>query len=174
MEKESTTDTYRRVILNIDDSITALLNGQRLNSALFHDSVEIDLYNEHVEQVLEGPKLNENLNLSMTVNQFYHSCSKTWLMPDKYLHMDIYAFLIDKCQDSIQRNRVNKEYQLFKERDLIPLLQFLLYFSDYMKKNKYGWNIGRGSSVSSYILFLLGVHKIDSLKYGLCVEEFLK
>jgi DNA polymerase III alpha subunit len=34
--------------------------------------------------------------------------------------------------------------------------------------------VGRGSSVASYVLFLIGVHKIDPIKYELPIEEFFK
>jgi len=34
--------------------------------------------------------------------------------------------------------------------------------------------VGRGSSVASYCLYLLGVHKINSLKFDLDIKEFLK
>ena len=36
------------------------------------------------------------------------------------------------------------------------------------------WGVGRGSSVASYALFLIGVHKIDSVKYDLDWREFLR
>jgi DNA polymerase III alpha subunit len=43
-----------------------------------------------------------------------------------------------------------------------------------MHQNNVVWGVGRGSSVASYVLYLLGVHKIDSLKYNLDIHEFLK
>ena len=43
-----------------------------------------------------------------------------------------------------------------------------------MRKNNIVWGVGRGSSVSSYVLFLMGVHKVDSMKYNLDIKDFLK
>jgi DNA polymerase III alpha subunit len=43
-----------------------------------------------------------------------------------------------------------------------------------MRKNKIVWGVGRGSSVASYVLFLIGIHKVNSLKYNLDIKEFLK
>jgi DNA polymerase III alpha subunit len=57
---------------------------------------------------------------------------------------------------------------------MLPVLQFLLYFIDKLKDNNIVWGVGRGSSVSSYVLFLMGVHRIDSVKYNLDIKEFLK
>jgi len=50
----------------------------------------------------------------------------------------------------------------------------MIYIVDMMRKNNLVWGVGRGSSVASYVLYLIGIHKIDSLKYNLNIEEFLK
>ena len=55
-----------------------------------------------------------------------------------------------------------------------PILQLLVYIIDIMRKNNLVWGVGRGSSVASYVLYLLGVHKVDSYKYSLDIKEFLK
>ena len=54
------------------------------------------------------------------------------------------------------------------------VLKFLVYLIDIMRSNNIVWGVGRGSSVSSYVLYLLGVHKVDSIKYGLDITDFLK
>ena len=50
----------------------------------------------------------------------------------------------------------------------------MIYLVDYMRKNKIVWGVGRGSSVASYVLYLIGVNKIDSIKYKLECQEFLR
>ena len=62
----------------------------------------------------------------------------------------------------------------FEARNLFPILQLLIYIIDTMRKNNLVWGVGRGSSVASYILYLLGVHKVNSVKYNLNIKEFLK
>jgi DNA polymerase III alpha subunit len=62
----------------------------------------------------------------------------------------------------------------FETRNLFPVLRILIYIIETMRKHKLVWGVGRGSSVASYVLYLLGVHKIDSLKYNLDINEFLK
>ena len=57
---------------------------------------------------------------------------------------------------------------------MITLLKYLKYLVDTMRENKIVWGVGRGSSVASYVLYLIGVHKIDSIKYELDIKEFLK
>jgi len=57
---------------------------------------------------------------------------------------------------------------------LFDLLRYLKYLVDTMNHNQVIWGVGRGSSVSSYVLYLLGVHRINSMYYDLDVGEFLR
>ena len=66
------------------------------------------------------------------------------------------------------------ELLLFQERDMFDLLKYLKYLVDTMRENNIIWGVGRGSSVSSFVLYLIGIHKINSLYYDLSIEEFLK
>jgi DNA polymerase III alpha subunit len=63
---------------------------------------------------------------------------------------------------------------MYKERNLYSLLRYMVYLVDTMRQHKIVWGVGRGSSVSSYVLFLIGIHKVDSLQYQLDIGEFLK
>ena len=57
---------------------------------------------------------------------------------------------------------------------MIDVLRYLKYLVDTMRKHKIVWGVGRGSSVASYCLFLIGVHRVDSVLYQLDIKEFLK
>ena len=95
-------------------------------------------------------------------------------MPKDYKSFDILEFLISLCKTEDETNRVLDEMKLFAQYDMIELLCYLKYLVDTMRENNIVWGVGRGSSVSSYCLYLLGVHKIDSIKYDLDIREFLK
>jgi DNA polymerase III alpha subunit len=96
-----------------------------------------------------------------------------WLIPDQYKNMDIESFLVDICpQENYQR--LVEELTIYRQKNMIPLLQTMKYIVDELRKNNVVWGVGRGSSVASYVLFLLGVHKVDSVKYRLPIEEFFK
>lgn len=97
-----------------------------------------------------------------------------WYMPEEYKELDIAKWLLDQCQTDAELQRVGKELLMYQERDLFPLLQYLKYLIDTMRENNVVWGLGRGSSVASYVLYLLGVHKVDSMFYDLDIEEFLK
>ena len=107
--------------------------------------------------------------------QAYHSANQTrWHMPDSYKNMDIAKYLLQLCKSEPELQRVGKELLLYQERDMFDLLRFLVYIVDTMRDNDIVWGVGRGSSVASYVLYLIGVHKIDSLYYDLDIAEFLR
>lgn len=96
-----------------------------------------------------------------------------WLIPHEYKNMDIEEFLISKCPKK-NYDRLIKELDLYHKNNMIPVLKTIKYIVDTLRKNNIVWGVGRGSSVASYVLFLLGVHKIDSVKYNLPIDEFFK
>jgi hypothetical protein len=95
-------------------------------------------------------------------------------MPKEYRDIDIAEYILGLCREDYELQRVGQELLLYQERNLFNLLRYLKYLVDTLRKNNVVWGVGRGSSVASYVLFLLGVHKIDSLYYELSVDEFLK
>ena len=97
-----------------------------------------------------------------------------WSMPDEYKDLDIAQWILDQCKTDAELQRVGQELLLYQERNLFDLLRYLHYLVDVLKENRVIWGVGRGSSVASYVLYLLGVHKINSLYYDLDITEFLK
>lgn len=97
-----------------------------------------------------------------------------WNMPDDYKELDIAKWLLERCQTQEELQRVGKELLLYQERNLFDLLRQLKYVIDTWRSNNIVWGVGRGSSVASYVLYLLGVHKINSIYYDLDIEEFLR
>jgi DNA polymerase III alpha subunit len=98
----------------------------------------------------------------------------SWHMPTEYFELDIAQWALDQCKTDAELQRVGEELLLFQERDLFNLLRWLKYFVDTMRANQVVWGVGRGSSVASYVLYLIGVHKINSMYYDLNIDEFLK
>jgi len=75
---------------------------------------------------------------------------------------------------SIEYERAYEELKEFDERGMYNLLRYMIYLVDFMRENNIVWGVGRGSSVASYVLYLIGVHRIDSIQYGLDWREFLR
>lgn len=120
------------------------------------------------------PKLINYRDQDISVEKFDLALQDKWKMPPEYENMDIAVWLLDRCETDEQRQRVGKELLMYLDRNLFKLLQYLKYLVDTMRKHNIIWGVGRGSSVSSYVLFLLGVHRIDSIYYDLPIEEFLR
>ena len=97
-----------------------------------------------------------------------------WHMPEQYKKINVLQWLLDKCQNNDEKQRVQIEFDLFEQKGFIKVLQFLIYFIDTLRANNIVWGVGRGSSVASFCLFLIGVHKINPMLYNLDHREFLR
>jgi len=98
----------------------------------------------------------------------------SWFMPEEYKQLDIEDYILKLAETAEQKQRVEQELTLFKSHAMMDVLQFLKYLVDTLRKNNIVWGVGRGSSVASYVLYLIGVHKVDSIKYNLDPTEFLR
>jgi DNA polymerase III alpha subunit len=88
--------------------------------------------------------------------------------------MDIAKWVLDQCRGEAELQRAGEELILFQEHDMFILLKYLKYLVDIMRKNNIIWGVGRGSSVASFVLFLIEIHRINSLHYDLSIDEFIK
>ena len=70
--------------------------------------------------------------------------------------------------------RVEEELLAFEKHNMINLLRYMIYLVDFMRKNNIVWGVGRGSSVASYVLYLIGVHRINSIQFDLDWKEFIR
>jgi DNA polymerase III alpha subunit len=102
--------------------------------------------------------------------------SQDFNIPQHYKEIDVEEYIRGLVPTGVAEasQRVDMELTLYKARNLYSILQLMIYIVDMMRKNNLVWGVGRGSSVASYVLYLIGIHKIDSLKYNLNIEEFLK
>ena len=100
--------------------------------------------------------------------------STNWFIPDNYKELDIKDLCLSLCNTEEEIQRVNQELELYESNGFMPVLQTIKYVIDTLREHNVVWGVGRGSSVASYVLFLLGVHKIDSIKYNIPLDEFFK
>jgi DNA polymerase-3 subunit alpha len=119
-------------------------------------------------------KHNTSTDRTESIEEFDHRLQQTWHMPDSYKQLDIAQHILDLCATDAELQRCGQELLLYQERNLFDLLRFLKYLVDVMIANNVIWGVGRGSSVASYVLYKLGVHRIDSMFYELDAEEFLR
>jgi DNA polymerase III alpha subunit len=83
-------------------------------------------------------------------------------------------FIYGSCTTQEQTDRVSQELELFISKGMFDVLYVMKYIVDTLRANNVVWGVGRGSSVASYVLHIIGVHKIDSVKYNIPIEEFFK
>jgi DNA polymerase III alpha subunit len=132
------------------------------------------------------PELTKYIPLDVDQKEFDGALQSEWFMPDKYKTLDIGAYvtaeLMSKTgiieayeiQETPEWNRVCEELDAFNERGMNDLLRYMVYLVDFMRENNIVWGVGRGSSIASYVLYLIGIHRIDSIKYELDWREFLR
>jgi DNA polymerase-3 subunit alpha len=110
----------------------------------------------------------------VSVAEFDQQCQHNWYMPQDYKDLDIAEHVLSMCESDVELQRCGQELMLFQERDLFDLLRYLKYLVDLMAQHRLIWGVGRGSSVASFVLYKLGVHRINSLHYELDPTEFLR
>jgi DNA polymerase III alpha subunit len=166
------TDIYGQQIY--DEMELCLLYLQDPSRKLKKVFVEKEIKFDDTLQLQNIPELIKYNSNNISIEEFDTINQNNWFMPEEYKSMDIAKFVLDQCKNEAELQRAGEELLLFQERNMFTLLCYLKYLVDTMRKNNIVWGVGRGSSVASFVLFLLGVHRINSLYYDLSIAEFLK
>jgi len=170
------TDHLGQMIFSEDDCVNMLMRGHSMpiNGMLVDATVNLEtaaLILDHAPMFIQ---YNELAVQAVTVQEFDHENQGQWLMPDRYKNMDIAEYVLSLCESETALQRVGEELLLYQARNLFDLLRYLKFLVDVMESNNLIWGVGRGSSVASYVLYLLKIHRIDSLHYNLDIAEFLR
>lgn len=120
------------------------------------------------------PTLRRLETLNISVEEYDQLNQNNWYIPDEYKNFDIAKYVLDLCESESELQRVGEELIKYQELEMFPMLRYCKFLVDTMRKHKVVWGVGRGSSVSSYVLYLIGIHRINSLHYDLSIDEFLK
>jgi len=127
-----------------------------------------------LERTMPEISLWDNRSYDFSLEEYHRELQKMWLMPDQYSNMNMDEFLLSLCKTDIERTRVQEELELYEKYNLMNLLRYLKYLRETADQNDIVWGVGRGSSCCSYCLYLMGIHRVDSLKYNLDITEFLR
>lgn len=167
-------DKYSNPIFNEQDLFDALYQGYQfsVSDTLLVENRSEDI--KHLESQL-GFKFLEPYTTHFETADYDAACQSNWNMPDEYKLLDIEQWILEQCPPwDPNFTRATEELEAFKARNMLDLLRWLKYFVDTCSKENIVWGVGRGSSVASYILYLIGVHNIDPIKYNLDWREFLR
>jgi DNA polymerase III alpha subunit len=165
-------DAYGQFIYNQDEICDVIMQGNSIeNTFLVDESCNFD-----VNHINDYTKLNTLVHAvdKLSVGDFDTNNQKNWFMPLEYKDMDIAEYILSLCDSNDELQRCGHELIMYQERNLFNLLKYMKYLVDTMIDNNIVWGVGRGSSVSSFVLFKLKVHKINSMYYNLDVSEFLR
>ena len=165
-------DRYGQLIFSESDLLNAYMTDPEriIKNALVNTNI---IFDESLS-LQKLPTLHQYVDPEETVAAFDTKKQNTWHLPKEYMDMDIAKWVLDQCKNNEELQRAGQELLEFQKRDMFVLLKYLKYLVDTMRKNNIIWGVGRGSSVASFVLYLIGIHKINSLYYDLSIEEFLK
>lgn len=166
------TNKYGQPVYTEDDLFDLYMRNpdQTLKRALVSSSIKFDDQLE-LDKI---PDLVEHVTLQLSLEDYDNITQNNWFMPKQYREFDIAKFVLDQCTCDAELQRAGKELLMYEKRGMFTLLQYMKYLVDVMRSNNIVWGVGRGSSVASFVLFLIGIHRINSLYYDLDIEEFLK
>jgi len=100
--------------------------------------------------------------------------NREWFTPEEYKKIDLKSYCLTRCTNKDQEQRALVELHLISKLQAEPIFQHLIYLVDTWRSQGLVWGVGRGSSVSCFVLFLIGVNKINPLDYDLDYQEFFK
>lgn len=152
-----------------------LITGQPL------DGLFVDTITDQIRQY----NLFASPEQQIQIKRNTESLSFEWNIPEQYQTLNIKQYLLDKLTETAEKDqlsdteilirykRIKHELDLFEQFVATPILRTLIYIINTLRANEIVWGVGRGSSVASYVLYLIGVHDVDSVKYQLDIHDFL-
>jgi DNA polymerase III alpha subunit len=168
---------FSEIVYSENDLFNLTMQGHAV-SALKHVVVDttINLNNlaDQIDDSLTISTWKLPHNEDIDVDQFDLENQAKLFMPQDYFDLDIAEHVLSLCQTQEEIQRCGHELLLYQEYNMFDYLRYMKFLVDTMSNNGVIWGVGRGSSVASYVLYKLGVHKIDSLYYDLDPHEFLR
>jgi DNA polymerase III alpha subunit len=162
-------------IFSAADLINLIYSGHasKVHDVQCEDTADVQRFNAAAKhRYTQG--LQVYIPPNVTMLEFDDACQSEWFMPDEYLKINVYDYLVVSCTNQDEINRLSQELQEYQTRDMLNILRYMIFLVNFMRENEIVWGVGRGSSVASFVLYLIGVHKINSIQYGLDFHEFMR
>lgn len=147
-----------------------LLRGVSQDKIIAEENDDLKLFN----QIADDPILS-----TKTENALF---DLSWNIPDQYVQLDLPNYLKSKLAALQNKNdrykkpeyeaRLQIELVEIEKREITSLVKTLIYIVDQLRANGKVWGVGRGSSCASLILFLMDLHKVDPIRFGISHTEF--
>lgn len=168
---------FSELVFDEDDIFTLAMQGTdvlSIKNLTISQTVDLQQLIQILEDLNQLATWTRPTNDAVSVSNYDAVQQQNWHMPVNYKELDIAEYVLSLCQTQEELQRCGTELILFQERNMFDLLRYMKYLVDTMRDNNVIWGVGRGSSVASYVLYLLGVHRINSMYYNLDPGEFLR
>jgi DNA polymerase III alpha subunit len=163
---------------------------RRLSQGLSTKGLYVNQITNAIKQFNKHASPEDQVRTKKTLNAALMANVGIWNLPDPYSAMDVSMYveerLIQECTSNgwitdtevspqaVERfKRARSELLLYKSQQLDNFLRALIFVINTLEQKEIVWGVGRGSSVSSYVLYLIGVHDVDSVEYKLDIADFL-
>ena len=162
-------------ILNPEQVVNALARGISVSQMRVRGtSEEVEQFNSQVAEQdrlrLEAP---EPIPIQMD-----------WQLPDQYKNMNLRETIVARAVDRLiaidydevtqerAALRIQTELDEIEARGMVEFMKTIIYVLDTFREKDIFWGVGRGSSCACYILFILGLHCVDCVKFDVPMSEF--
>jgi DNA polymerase III alpha subunit len=166
-------DKYGQVITSETEAMNLLYHNPTLDIG----QIVLENTNKYESALQELysslPKAKQYVEPTVSIEEFDKELQQNWYMPDEYKQLDIAKWVLDQCSNDEELQRAGQELLVFQKRDLLMLLNYMKYLVDTMRNNNIIWGVGRGSSVGSFVLYKIGINRINPIYYRLDFEDFL-
>jgi DNA polymerase III alpha subunit len=164
-------------VVNAEDVDEALIRGvlpQQLRVRGW--SEDLDNFNR---QVAEADRLYQEESEAPPIN-----IKMGWQLPEEYRNLNLEDRIADDFANRLPKlkytddqttmaiNRIDAELKEIRKRGMVEFTKTVIFVLDTFRKNNVVWGVGRGSSCASYILFIIGLHVVDCVKFNVPMEEF--
>jgi DNA polymerase III alpha subunit len=99
---------------------------------------------------------------------------RQWFTPQEYQDIDLDQYVLSRCKNQQQMSRARHELNIINQLQVQHIFKHLIYLVNLWRSRNLVWGIGRGSSVSCFVLYVIGLNKINPLDYDLDHREFFK
>lgn len=140
-------------------------------------------YITHINEVVQQYNMHVSTNSELKVKLTCNPLNFDWNLPNEYDKLDVNSYVFDKFIEQTKQvtdeeftkraRRLSTELEQYAKYNLVNVLRAVIYIINTLTEHNIIWGVGRGSSVSSYVLYILGVHDVDSYAYDLNIEDFL-
>lgn len=100
--------------------------------------------------------------------------NRDWFTPIEYQTIDLRNYVLARCKNQQQKDRATFELDKIEQLGVQHIFLHLIYLVNLWRSKNRVWGIGRGSSVSCFVLYAIGLNKINPLDYDLDYREFFK